>query len=129
MRPPPCAGRESLNQLGQFARRFERMSLTLAHYRLCDTTRISLVTKFPKNLCQRFRIFAVHQVSRRQRLPRVHPHVQWTVLLETESACRGIQLLRTHTQIQQHTVAAIRCHPFRKSCEISTAQLETAGIF
>ena len=30
----------------------------------------------------------VHQVRRRQRLPRVHPHVQRPVLLETESALR-----------------------------------------
>src|SRR5213075_3315431 len=63
----------------------------------------------------------------RQRLPRVHPHVERTDLLKTEAPLRPVELRRTHTQIQQHAVATLRLKPVCEFRKTATLQLEPAA--
>src|ERR1041385_5115433 len=106
--------RQSLDQFGQLPRRLKRLLLAILHDRSRESPRLALPAKFPENSRQFVRARFVHQPRRRQRLPRVHPHIQRPVRLKTEAALRPIQLGRTHAQVQQHSVATALRHPIRQ---------------
>src|SRR5439155_26441488 len=106
--------------------RFKTLPHPVFHYRRRKSTCLRFVTQGPKS----FRQFAfsrrIHEISRRQALPRVHSHVQRPVLLKTKASVRPIELRRTHPEIKQHAVTTSWFKPIRQICKIPLSQLQPA---
>jgi multidrug efflux pump len=86
---------------------------------------LPLLAPFPKQPGQiRFTPF-VDDVRGPHPRPRIHAHVQRPVLLKTEPALRGVQLMRTDAQIQQHPLATALGQPTSHLGEVVVKQLES----
>ena len=108
------------------ARGLESAQTPFALNRPRQPASLGFLAQVPKNPHQFVRTRFVDQPLRRQRLPRVHPHVERTALLKTEAPFHPIELRRTHTQIQQHPIAGLRLKPVRQFRKIAALQLEPA---
>ena len=98
----------------QMARRFQRRLRTRMGNGPGNPTRITIASVFPNNRGQlRFRPCVDH-LRRRQDLRLIHPHIQRTISLHTESAVRVIQLRRANAQVQQHPIQGTRGNPTRR---------------
>jgi len=126
MRVFAAARQQPLYQPGQLHGRFKP---TLAPF-LCNGAgnppRLSLAAEFPKDSRQLICIRFIYQFSRRQPLPRVHPHVEWAVVLKTEPTLGRVELRRTHAQVQQYSVATSRRHPIGQFPEGPLPNLESS---
>src|SRR5262245_3115605 len=109
----PVARGQSLDQGRQLAGGLKPPPLARLHNCPRKPPSLRLIPVLPKNSSQLGLTQTVHHPGSRELLPLVHPHVERTVLLKTESAVRFVKLRRADTQVQQHSLAARRRNPFR----------------
>src|SRR5262249_34427411 len=76
-----------------------------------DSPRPPFLTEFVNHICEIFFAHVVYHLIGGALALRVHPHVERSFRLKTESALRVSQLKRTQTQIRQNAVRASLRNP------------------
>src|SRR6185503_13304455 len=93
----PVARGQSLDQGRQLAGGLKPPPLACLHDGPRKPPSLWLISVLPKNASQLSLTPTVHQPGSRELLPQIHPHVERTVLLKTESTIRFVKLRRADT--------------------------------
>jgi hypothetical protein len=95
--------------------------LPFFNYRSREPPRLRFFPEFPEHPRQLALTRRIDQLGGRECLPPIHPHVEWTVLLDAKPSLPHVQLGRAYSQVQQDSVAASMLNPPRQLGEISAA--------
>src|SRR6185436_1046732 len=127
MRSSSAPGREPLDQGRQLGGCLEPPFLALPHDGARQPTGLRLVSVLTEHTSQLSLGPLVEGHSGSQGLPLVHPHVERTISLKTESAVRLIELRRADPKVEKNPVATVRRNALRQFREIRSPDFKAAG--
>jgi hypothetical protein len=124
---PP--GADPLDELGQLAGGRERAIAALRFYLSGDLAGVTLIAQFPKKIRQFAGREGVDEVCGGWAFSAlIHAHVQRTVFLEGESALGRVELMGTHTEIEQDSVEGSGSDPLVRLAEIALVGFQPFGV-